>query len=127
MAAGWAAFLTVALLLLALRAQESHSFGSHFSFGLIGGTAVLTRPSFLPFVLLTIVWLGWSAHRANRERVLGQLAVALLGFLLLTVPTAIASHRIAEHASFLPRAGALNLYIGNNPERCETLRIRPGS
>jgi 4-amino-4-deoxy-L-arabinose transferase-like glycosyltransferase len=126
-AAGWAAFWTIALLLLALRTQESRSLGSHFAFGLIGGAAVLTRPSFLPFVLFTIVWLGWSARRAHGKRVFGQLAIASFGFLLLTLPTAIASHRIAEHASFLPRAGALNLYIGNNPDRCETLHIRPGS
>jgi 4-amino-4-deoxy-L-arabinose transferase-like glycosyltransferase len=126
-AAGWAAFWTVSLLLLALRVQESHSLESHFAFGLVGGAAVLTRPSFLPFVLLTIIWLGWSARQEHREWALGHIAVSLLGFLLLTLPTAIASHRIAEHASFLPRAGALNLYIGNNPDRCATLRARPGS
>jgi predicted negative regulator of RcsB-dependent stress response len=78
-------------------------------------------------VLLTAVWLGWSARRAPGNRVVGQLAAASIGFLLLTLPTAIASHRIAEHTSFLPRAGALNVYIGNNPDRCETLHIRPGS
>jgi 4-amino-4-deoxy-L-arabinose transferase-like glycosyltransferase len=125
-AAGWAAFWTIALLLLALRAQESRSLGSQFAFGLVGGAAVLTRPSFLPYVLLTIIWFGWSAHRTHGKRVFGPLVVASLGFLSLTVPTAIASHRIAEHASFLPRAAALNIYIGNNPDRCETLRIRPG-
>jgi 4-amino-4-deoxy-L-arabinose transferase-like glycosyltransferase len=126
-AAGWAAFWTVALLLLALRIQQRGSLGSYFAFGLVGGVAVLTRPSFLPFVLLSIAWFGWSGHRAAETRMLGKLAAASLGFLFLALPTAVASHRIANHASFLPRAGALNLYIGNNPERCETLQIRPGT
>lgn len=129
---GWAAFWSVVLVTLAGRAREwaaEQRKGAtlrHFAFGLVGGLAVLTRPSFLPFVLLTTAWLAWSARSGGTRRALRHSSLAVAGFLALTLPTALASSAIADHPSFLPRAGSLNLYLGNHPDRCTTLRIRPG-
>ena len=124
-AVGWAAFWSVALLWLGIRLREGASPRWHLVFGLAGGLAVLTRPSFLPFVLLTMIWLAWTSGASARARAT-TFAVASLGFCTLTLPTALVSGAVSGHASFLPRSGALNLYLGNHPDRCQLLQIRPG-
>ena len=49
------------------------------------------------------------------------------GFLMLVLPVTWMNAGTAEGRwSFLPYSGAVNLYVGNNPDICRTLTVRPG-
>ncbi len=128
LAAGWAAFWSVALILAFLRTRENLSIGNCLILGLAGGLSVITRPVFLPFFAFTIVWLLFGIIRDRIET--GKVFIGLLcitaSFCIVTVPIATASYRIMRKASILPHSGGVNLYIGNNPNYNETITIRPG-
>jgi len=155
LAAGWAAFAAVALLLLLDRAGErigdqgesgeggagkakgeSKRGGKALLPGVAWGAvlgaasalAVLLRPTFLPFVLAGGLWLAWRARRAGDLRALATSASALaVGFAALTLPVAFAARPVTGSFSFLPTSGPLNLYLGNSEDLCATLTIRPGA
>lgn len=135
--AGWAAFWAVALLLLMVDAAESRRAAKAFAIGLVAALALLTRPTFLPFVAASAAWLAWrwfrvaprsggtSAVRALR-RTFPALMLAI-GFALPALPVAWLNQKVTGHFGILPCSGGLNLYIGNNPDTCRTLNIRPGA
>lgn len=143
LAAGVAAFEAVALLLLLDwagerigAAQDGRSSPkvvilAGLAVGGTGAVAVLTRPTFLPFVTAAGLWLGFRAWRSRKPRgwraAAPVLASAVLGFLLLVTPVAFAARTATGSASFLPGSGPLNLYIGNSEDLCTTLTIRPGA
>ncbi len=52
--------------------------------------------------------------------------VILAGLLVVLIPVSSLSLEYTGDFSPLPRSGALNLYIGNNPDTEETMMIRPG-
>lgn len=118
LATGWATFWAIVLL---DRLTGPHpGIRSWVLTGVIGALAVLTRPTFLPALL--VASLVVAAHaRAWRPAAAGALA-----FVVLVAPVAILGGSVANHLSFLPASGAMNLYLGNHPEPCETLTVRPG-
>ncbi len=128
LAAGWAAFWSVCLLLLFLRATEGKRVLTYFLLGLCGTCALMTRPSFLLFLLASTLWLAVTLLRESECPAwkVKRAAALALGFILIAGPTATFSHRMTGHFGILPASGTLNLYIGNNPNRCEILTVRPG-
>lgn len=128
LAAGWAAFWAVALILLFLRAEDRQRPSTLLALGICGALAVLTRPTFLLFFAAACAWLVLSQYRAGtRGRIAARgLAALLAGFCLPLTPVAVQSHRITGQLSFLPASGWLNAYLGNNPDACRTIQIRPG-
>lgn len=95
--------------------------------GLVGALAVLTRPTFLPFVGVAWLWLLWRWLRKGSPRRAGiALAAGLAAFAAPTLPFAFLNQSVTGHLSFLPGSGGLNSYIGNNPDACATLAVRPG-
>jgi tetratricopeptide (TPR) repeat protein len=129
LATGWAAFWSVALVLLLLRACATTGCVPCLLLGLCGALSVLTRPTFLPFFLAAGLWLGIALRRASAgwRLPLRNLLILVAGFALVAVPVAIQSYRVTGHFSILPTSGGINLYIGNSPDPCETVTIRPGS
>jgi tetratricopeptide (TPR) repeat protein len=127
-AAGWAALVSVILLLLFLQVGDRRSPGACFALGLCGILSILVRPVFLPAFLVGIAWLGVVHFRSGPgwRSTLWSAALASLGFALVAVPTATVMHRQVGIAAITPYSGGLNFYIGNNPEICETLNARPG-
>lgn len=127
-AAGLAAFFALVLVHTLLEADVRTGRWVPFLFGLIGAWAVLTRPTFLPFLIGAGLWLFVRTIRresARRGAVVG--ALILCGFALGAVPAALVHGRSASGSySILPSSGGINLYIGNNPRMCETLTARPG-
>jgi tetratricopeptide (TPR) repeat protein/4-amino-4-deoxy-L-arabinose transferase-like glycosyltransferase len=127
-AAGLAAFLAVVLALVLLEAEARARRWSPFLFGLVGSWAVLTRPTFLPFLVAAGVWLIARTMRREGVRktaIVGALVVS--GFALGAVPAAVVNGRSGSgSSSILPSSGGINFYIGNNPRMCETLTARPG-
>lgn len=118
---GWACFWAALLLALAPTVLTSTRPAVLGVCGLVCAAAVLTRPTFLPFVL--VVGIAATRHGGRRPRALAAFAVAVV------VPWgawAVATHEMTGRLGFLPASGGLNLWIGNNPERAETVTIRPG-
>jgi len=128
LATGWAAFWAVGLILVFLRAEQRRKSSSYFAVGICGALAILTRPTFLLFFAAACSWLVLSQYRAGTEhRTAGRwLAALVAGFCLLVVPVAVQSQRVTGELGFLPASAWLNAHIGNNPEPCQTLGIRPG-
>jgi len=127
--AGWATLCSVVLLLIILRAAHTQSLVMAFVLGFSGALATAVRPTFLPFVVAAGMWVAvvyLRQHRAWRGLLL-RLALAAVGFALIAVPIAVACERVFARYKFLPVAGGINLYIGNNPARCHTLTARPGT
>ncbi len=129
-AAGWAAFWAVLLCLLLLKTGRDGSWLAALILGPCAGLAVLTRPTFLPFLLGAAIWLAWHWVRARRTPlwIAARLAPAAAGFAALVLPVAARAKAfdLVDRFTFLPISGGLNFYIGNNENICETLNVRPG-
>lgn len=128
LAAGWACFWSVVLLLALLWARRVRSGPACFAWGACAALAVLTRPTFLPFVVAAGLWLVGSMWRAgaDRRRLAAVAGLVLAGFALPALPAALASRTHSGRLSILPASGGINLYIGNNAQADRTVAIRPG-
>jgi tetratricopeptide (TPR) repeat protein len=126
--AGWASFWAVSMTLLLIRAKDRATVGRLFALGLCGGFGVVTRPPLLPFLVVVSFWLVFRLVRdPNRTvRLRRGVPAGVLGFGLVVLPVAGVQHRVMGRFSFVPNSGGINFYIGNNANRCETLKIRPG-
>jgi tetratricopeptide (TPR) repeat protein len=127
-AAGWAAFWSVAMITLFLTAQRTKGLFICLAVGVCGALSIVTRPTFLPFVAAGCIWLGvvFSRGPGRFRAVAPRLAVVLAGLLVVLLPVSIQNHRLTGRFGFLPGSGGINLYIGNNPDPAETLAIRVG-
>lgn len=129
LAAGWAAFWSVALILLFLKVKEEPKIWVCVLLGLCGALSIMTRPEFLPFFAAGCVWLLFSGLRNKIPA--GKAALTMLmvagGFLLAAWPVARICYRVTGRAAILPLTGGINLYIGNNPNYEQTIMIRPGA
>lgn len=127
LATGWAAFWSVALILLLLRAGRSDRLWPFLALGSAGALAAMTRPTFLPFLVAAGGWLALTLHRRIDARATaGRLLLVLAGFLAICLPVARESHQARGSWSLLPASGGLNFYVGNNPQAERTIAIRPG-
>ncbi|MCD6192336.1 MAG: glycosyltransferase family 39 protein [Candidatus Aminicenantes bacterium] len=121
------AFLGICLLYLFLIAQQTRQIRVFFISGLVGGLAVLTRPTFFPFLMGGLVFLVFFRLERIHQKV-NCFLLAVLGFMLVVMPVSYLNYRLRTGEwSFLPFSGGINLYLGNNPDICRTLTIRPGS
>ena len=130
LAAGWAAFFSVALILLFLQTSATRRPATAFMLGAAAAFSILTRPEFILFLTAGFTWLIGSArpHRPPGWRPLLLPAIALLlGFLVPALPAALMNHRVTGHFGLLPSSGGVNLYLGNIPNVDETVNARPGA
>ena len=125
---GWAALWSVVLLLLFLKSSSKKSIWLCFVLGICAALSIITRPTFVPFVAVTVVWLAIIFYRAGDRwrKIALRFGGILTGFLLIAVPIAAQNFRITGHFGILPSSGGINFYIGNNPNYAETLPARPG-
>lgn len=124
LATGWATFWAVVVVWLFLKVKEQDKIWHWFLLGLCGTLSIITRPTFLPFFVAGCIWLRLRLQRSSP--VLIRFGAVTAGILLIAVPVGIASQRNIDKFSILPSSGGINLYIGNNPDYCETLMLRPG-
>jgi len=127
-ASGLAALVSLVLVLALLRAEGDQGIGSAAAFGALGAIAMLIRPEFLAVAIGGALWLSISAWRAGSRRLAAaNTAATVAGFLMIALPVAwLNLEHGARVFSVFPFSGGLNLYIGNNPNVCETLTARPG-
>lgn len=143
LATGWAAFWSAALILLILEADRKRSIGAYLLLGVCAGLGTITRATFLPFIVVSAIWLlvrlrrsrkrpsAAAARGASLAQGRGAAAarggILAIGFLVVAIPVAILCHTETGQFSFLPQSGPINLYLGNNPDTDKTLMIRPGA
>jgi len=122
-----AAFWSVVLLLLVLRARDTKGVWTCFAIGLCGALAVLTRPTMEPFFLAAAAYLVWVFYRSGGWRlIIATVRNGLGGFLMVALPVAGLNYYVTREIALLPSSGGINFYIGNNADMCRTLTIRPG-
>ena len=128
LAAGWAAFWSVLLVLLFVRAGRYDSGRLAFAVGAGAALGVVIRPTFLPFGVAGGLWLAWRWYRPDRRwrHLLARFGSLAAGALLVVVPAGLFSLRVTGHVDLLPVSGGMNLFIGNNPRFTETVTARPG-
>ena len=128
LATGWTAFLTVAMALLLVRVDRKPAPRICFVLGLTGAVAILTRPTFVPIVIVVLVWLAWVARRRGMSSLgfAGSVGAALAGVLLVLGPVAMVLEARTGHPGIVPPSGGINLFIGNNGDFDSTINIRPG-
>jgi len=128
MATGWTAFLTVAMALLLIRIDRNPGPRFCFVWGLTGAVAILTRPTFVPIVIVVFVWLAWETRRRGMslKRAAGSVGAALVGVFLVLGPTAVVLEAKTGHPGIVPPSGGINLFIGNNGDFDRTINIRLG-
>ena len=126
LAACWGAFWAVVLIYLFLMTAQKQSTVLCLFLGLCGAVSIITRPNFLLFFAAGYIWLivMWFRQRVRAGIFLNAGATAV-GFLIVVLPVAVKNHTLTGRFSILPATGAINLYIGNNPE-FEAVSIRPG-
>jgi tetratricopeptide (TPR) repeat protein len=128
LASGLAALWSVVLILLFVKTSSKKSVWLCASLGICGALSVLTRPTFVPFLAVSAIWLFVKFHQTMKKRSQSilRLGVILASFLLIAIPVALQNLRVTNHFGILPAAGGINFYIGNNPNYAETLTARPG-
>jgi 4-amino-4-deoxy-L-arabinose transferase-like glycosyltransferase len=124
LATGWAAFWAVVIVSLFLEVKEKDKGWHWFFLGLSSALGLITRPEFFLIFLAGCIWL-WL--RVPRElSLVPRFGAIFAGIALVMVPVSIAAAYATGRFSIMSSSGGLNLYIGNNPNYCETLTIRPG-
>jgi 4-amino-4-deoxy-L-arabinose transferase-like glycosyltransferase len=117
-------FWVIVIILLFLKVKEQDKGWHWFFLGLCGALGIITRPTLLPFFFAGCIWLRL---RVRQElSLMTRFGLLFAGFALVAAPVSIATMHAVKKFSFLPTSGGINLYIGNNPNRCQTLTIRPG-
>lgn len=129
LATGLAAVWSILLIATLLRAKKSGGAPIYAAVGLVGGFAVITRATFIPFLVAAVVWLAWIGLKGSlpRRRVAAFLATTVAGFLLVAIPVSMLSYAKVGLFTPLAHSGPINLYIGNNPDADETIMVRPGA
>ncbi len=127
LATGAAAFWGAALVLLFSETEQRRSPILAAALGAAVALAVLARPTFVPFVVIVAAWTvrSWWVH-AGWRKAAGTAALGLVAFALVAVPFAAWNGAVTGHRGITPGSGGLNVHLGNNPDVCATLAIRPG-
>jgi len=128
LATTWAAFWTMILILLFMKALKKNRQWLFLSLGICGGLSVVTRATFVPFFAMSCIWLAFYMRRlsAGRKPIILAGTNILAGFMLIVVPVSILSYRVTDRFSPFPESGPINLYIGNNYEHADIMAARPG-
>ncbi|MBU8922205.1 MAG: glycosyltransferase family 39 protein [Bacteroidales bacterium] len=129
LAAGWAALLSMLLIMLYMKAIDKRQPWVYAAAGIVGGLASIARATFLPYVLVMTLFIVWKVIR-EKSGIKGKILNVVLitgtaAMILLTV--SLLSEKATGHFSPIPRAGSLNLYVGNNHDTDATMMIRPGA
>ncbi len=99
---------------LELREQPSVAHGAAFGIGL--GLTTLLRQSILPWLVPLFGWLLWTAWRAGYfKRMLGILAVAAFGLILLIVPFTIRNYLVYNDFLLLNSNAGYAMYSAQHP------------
>ncbi|MFZ0034705.1 MAG: glycosyltransferase family 39 protein [Sedimentisphaerales bacterium] len=125
----WECLFSVLLVILLIKTAEPGAKNRLcLTAGFCAGLSIITRATFVPFVVASGFWLIWKLWRNSLTR--KSAVLKTLSFIgpAVTIPIMVGLLSYIEIDCFfpLPPSGSLNLYIGNNPNSEQTLMIRPG-
>lgn len=124
LATGWATLWAVVIISLFLEVKEKDKGWHWFFLGLCGALGIITRPEFFLFFLAGCIWLRFQVPRDLSLAT--RFGAIFAGIALVILPVGVAATYATGRFSILSSSGGINLYIGNNPNYCQTLTIRPG-
>ncbi len=106
------------VMLLAIVAWAKRPSGWRaFVLGAVTGITALVQANALLFAPIGALWIVWGGRRLGRSRrVLRDAAVFLAGTIVAISPATIRNWIVADDFVLIGSNGAINFYIGNNPE-----------
>jgi 4-amino-4-deoxy-L-arabinose transferase-like glycosyltransferase len=128
LATGWTAFFTVTIALVLVGVDRAPSWRKSLGLGLFGALAILTRPTFLPVMIVLPVLVAFLEVRRRESWLSGArvLGPALAGLVLVLGPVGWGLAAKTGHTGIIPPSGGVNLFIGNNADYEQTINVRPG-
>lgn len=109
--------LDVALVLAALRADQSGRGRAWLLVGLVAGASAVARPNVLIFLPALFIWMWWKdlpRPGGERGRTVRAVALVVVGVAAVVLP--VTARNYAVGSDFVPIAsqGGINFFIGNN-------------
>lgn len=105
--------LSLTLVWLLLRAAATARQRTFFLAGLVLGLAAITRPNYLAFWPVILIWL--ILVFGNRFKVaVGRFIILSLGCLIMIMPVTLRNIIVGDDLVLIASQGGINFYIGNN-------------
>jgi tetratricopeptide (TPR) repeat protein len=105
----------VLLIWSLIRASERRTWWSFLCSGLLLGLASITRPNFLAFLPVILIWLVMVFPGELRRNVKSFIMVAA-GAAILIFPVTLRNILVGHDDVLIASQGGINFYIGNNPQ-----------
>jgi tetratricopeptide (TPR) repeat protein/4-amino-4-deoxy-L-arabinose transferase-like glycosyltransferase len=87
-----------------------------FFLGLLLGIICITRPLFLPFILLFAIIITFSFKRSGEKKQAPGLGLLFIfGTLIVIAPVTVRNYIVGKEFALIASQGGLNFYLGNNP------------
>lgn len=120
-------FLSLAALLVLLRAGDRPSTLRWAGAGLLLGLAAITWEAILLFVPCALFWMYLTLRDRKRlPEIVWCCALLCLAIGVVIFPVSLRNYRVTGDVVLISSQGGLNFYIGNNPEADRTTTIQPG-
>lgn len=120
--------LNVALLIVLLRAAQTHQAWRFLAAGLLWGLSAITRPNVLAVAPGVAAWLWFVTPRATRvRRWLVRCALLACGGALVVLPVTLRNYLVSGQLVLIASQGGVNFYIGNNPRSDGFTAVVPGT
>lgn len=120
-------FLYLLSVWLLLRALDRPGWSAWLACGVSFGLAAIALPNILAFVAVVVIAVIAMAL-AGRPGIRLAHAVVLLAATVLTIaPVTVRNYLVSGHVVPIAADGGMKLYLGNNPDSCRTVAVRPGA
>jgi tetratricopeptide (TPR) repeat protein len=108
-------------LIISVEKPKSWRF---FASGILLGLASITRPNYLAFWPVILIWL-WLIFRPDYGKAIKRFLILSLGCTLMIAPIALRNKLIGHDNVLIASQGGINFYIGNNPHADGVSAIMP--
>jgi tetratricopeptide (TPR) repeat protein len=105
--------MSLILIWLLLRAVKSAKLKTFFLAGIVLGLTAITRPNYLAFWPVILIWLLTVFGRQYRF-IAGRFAMLTLGCLIMIMPVTLRNVIVGHDLVLIASQGGINFYIGNN-------------
>ncbi|MBI4811336.1 MAG: glycosyltransferase family 39 protein [Ignavibacteriales bacterium] len=118
----------VLFFLLLYSVKEKPTFWKWFWLGILFGLICITRPIFLPFLLiLALIIFFWYRKIFPFNKYLSWLCGIFLGTMIIIAPVTLRNYIVGGDFVLIASQGGINFYIGNNPSADGFSSTMPGS
>lgn len=115
---------SVSLIWTLMRAAETGSGRRFFVSGLVLGLACITRPNYLAFLPVVLLWLLALGKKEWRPAV-RSFGLFTAGAAILILPVTARNYIVGHDKVLIASQGGINFYIGNNPQADGASAIMP--